>query len=214
MVDVQAPGLRQRKKQQTRETIAAAAAALFAERGYENVAVLDIARAADVSEQTVYNYFPAKERLVLDRDEEFEARMTSLVAQRPPGSSPAAALRTEALAILDQMATVPGDRARGGLAYLAAVSPAVRRLSLEMSDRHAAAVAAVISAAPDGPTPQLAKIQAVALVSVFQLIIDEAGRGLLEGGTPARIAATLRPIVAEAFDSIDEWLSGRDEAPR
>jgi Bacterial regulatory proteins, tetR family len=42
---------------------------LFAERGYGHVAVSDIAKAAEVSEPTVYNYFPTKERLVLDRDE-------------------------------------------------------------------------------------------------------------------------------------------------
>lgn len=47
-------GLRERKKARTRQLIADAAARLFAERGYENVAVSDVAREADVSEQTVY----------------------------------------------------------------------------------------------------------------------------------------------------------------
>jgi AcrR family transcriptional regulator len=49
-------GLRERKKARTRRLIADAAARLFAERGYEQVAVSDVARAADVSEQTVYNH--------------------------------------------------------------------------------------------------------------------------------------------------------------
>ncbi|HUK68077.1 MAG TPA: TetR/AcrR family transcriptional regulator [Streptosporangiaceae bacterium] len=200
-------GLRQRKKQRTREAIAAAAAALFAERGYENVAVTDVAHAADVSEQTVYNYFPTKERLVLDSDDEFLARLTTRVAQRAPGSSPAAALRPEAVALLDRMATIPAEQARGGLAYLVAVSPAVRRLSLEISDRHAAAVAGIIAAAPDGPGPHLARIQATALVAVFQLIIDEAGRRLVAGEVPAQIAAALRPVAAAALDSLDGWLN-------
>ena len=55
------PGLREIKKARTRRHIAATAARLFAERGYEHVAVADVARAAEVAEQTVYNYFPAKE---------------------------------------------------------------------------------------------------------------------------------------------------------
>jgi len=50
-------GLRERKKARTRRAIADAAARLFAERGYERVAVSDVAREAEVSEQTVYNYF-------------------------------------------------------------------------------------------------------------------------------------------------------------
>ena len=63
------PGLRERKKARTRHVIADAAARLFAERGYEQVAVSDVAREAEVSEQTVYNYFQTKEQLVTDRDQ-------------------------------------------------------------------------------------------------------------------------------------------------
>ena len=60
-------GLRERKKRETRETIARTAMDLFVERGYDAVTVADVARAADVSEKTVFNYFPAKEDLVFGR---------------------------------------------------------------------------------------------------------------------------------------------------
>ena len=60
-------GLRERKKQQTRELIAETARRLFTERGFERVTVAEIARAAEVSEQTVFNYFPTKEELVFWR---------------------------------------------------------------------------------------------------------------------------------------------------
>ena len=93
-------GLRERKKQRTRSQIAAAAAELFAARGYEKVTVADVARAADVSEQTVYNYFPAKEHLVLDQDEALRDRLVRLVRDRPTEASPAAAIRAEALAFV------------------------------------------------------------------------------------------------------------------
>jgi AcrR family transcriptional regulator len=59
-------GLREFKKARTRRVIADAAARLFAERGHEQVAVSDVAREAEVSEQTVYNYFQTKEQLGTD----------------------------------------------------------------------------------------------------------------------------------------------------
>ena len=80
-------GLRERKKQRTRQLIADTAARLFAERGYEHVAVIDVAKAAGVSEPTVYNYFPTKERLVLDRDEEISDHLTQLIKTRSPASA-------------------------------------------------------------------------------------------------------------------------------
>ena len=66
------PGLRERKKQQTRQLIAETARRLFGERGFERVTVAEIARAAEVSEQTVFNYFPTKEDLVYWRLQSFE----------------------------------------------------------------------------------------------------------------------------------------------
>jgi AcrR family transcriptional regulator len=58
------PGLRERKKQRTRELIAETARELFVERGFERVTVAEIARSSEVSEKTVFNYFPTKEDLV------------------------------------------------------------------------------------------------------------------------------------------------------
>src|SRR6266566_6922821 len=86
-------GLRERKKARTRRLIADTAARLFAEHGYENVAVSDVAREAEVAEQTVYNYFPTKEQLVTDRDEQIQERLCDLIRSRPPGVTPAAAIR-------------------------------------------------------------------------------------------------------------------------
>ena len=72
--DLAAPalGLRERKKQQTRERIAETARALFRERGFDRVPVAEVARAADVSEQTVLKYFATKEDIVFWRLGAFE----------------------------------------------------------------------------------------------------------------------------------------------
>src|SRR5438309_2072300 len=68
-------GLRERKKARTRQLIADTAARLFAERGYEQVAVSEVAREAEVAEQTLYNYFPTKEHLVTDREDQTQAQI-------------------------------------------------------------------------------------------------------------------------------------------
>ena len=54
-------GLREEKKQRTRDVIATTALALFFERGFEAVSVATIAKQAGVSEATVFNYFGTKE---------------------------------------------------------------------------------------------------------------------------------------------------------
>jgi AcrR family transcriptional regulator len=202
-----ATGLRERKKQQTRQLIAGAAAALFGERGYEHVSVSDVAKAAEVSEQTVYNYFPAKERLVLDRDDELRDRLTNLIRSRPPGISAAAAIREEALDFAEGIRSIPADQLPGGLGHQAAISPAVRRLCLEMTDRHADAIAAVLADTTDPSSLAVAKVQAIALAWVFQAITDESGRRSLQGQHPAQIADEVRPIVAGIIDELDRWLT-------
>jgi AcrR family transcriptional regulator len=80
-------GLRERKKQQTRELIAETARRLFAERGFEQVSVAEIARTADVSEKTVFNYFPTKEDLVYWRLESFEEELLDTLRERAAGES-------------------------------------------------------------------------------------------------------------------------------
>lgn len=79
------PGLRERKKQRTRETIAEVALRLFKERGFDLVTVAEIARGADVSEVTVFNHFATKEDLFYAGMEFFEERLLAAVASRPPG---------------------------------------------------------------------------------------------------------------------------------
>lgn len=202
MVDA---GLRARKKRLTRELIATTAARLFAERGYEHVSILDIAAAAEVSEQTVYNHFPTKRELVLDRDVDLRDHLIALIRDRSPDVSPAAAIRGPALALIEELRGMDEIQVRGGLGYLAIRSPAVRRLALEMTDRHADAIAAVLSRAPDGCDLPVAKVHAIALAWVFQTITDEAGRGTASGRTPGQIADTLVPIVSAILEELDQW---------
>jgi AcrR family transcriptional regulator len=68
-------GLRERKKEQTRRLIAETARQLFSERGFEHVTIAEIAEAAEVAVQTVFNYFPTKEDLVYWRLASFEGEL-------------------------------------------------------------------------------------------------------------------------------------------
>src|SRR5690348_1867312 len=91
-----AEGLRERKKRLMRQQLSDTATAMFLERGFDAVRVAEVAEACGVSEKTVFNYFPTKESLVLDRLETtLESLRTGLAA---PGVPPVQA----ALAILDR----------------------------------------------------------------------------------------------------------------
>jgi AcrR family transcriptional regulator len=199
-------GLRELKKARTRQLIADTAARLFAERGYEHVAVSDVAREAEVAEATLYNYFQTKEQLVTDRDQHVQDQLGELIRSRPPAMTSAAAIREFVLESVAGIRSIPPEIWRGELGYLAAISPTVHRLALELIDRQAAALARAISDTTDVP-PEIAKLQGSALASVFQIIISEAGRRTVEGQSQTKIADELYPIVENLLDELDRWLS-------
>ena len=200
------PGLRERKKALTRQIIAAAAARLFAEHGYEQVAVSDVAREAQVSEQTVYNYFPTKDQLVTDRDQLIQDELCRLIRARPAGTTPAAAIREFVLDTVEGIRRVPAGQWRGELGFLAAISPTIHRLALEMSDRQASALATAI-AETEAVTPEIARLRGIALAGVFQIIITEAGRRTRQGQSQNQIADELRPAIEAVLDDLDRWLT-------
>ena len=88
----QAKGLREQKKEQTRAAIAYTAIGLFLQRGFEQVSIAEIAVAAGVAKQTVTNYFPNKEDLVLSAQQTLIPDLAGAVRGRAPGESPVAAL--------------------------------------------------------------------------------------------------------------------------
>src|SRR5688500_7197588 len=97
-----AQGLRERKKQRTREQIVEAALRLFAERGFHATTIADIASAAEVAPRTFFAYFPSKEAVVfhnLDRDLD---GLASALRDRLPGETAFDALRRWLDAMFDQ----------------------------------------------------------------------------------------------------------------
>lgn len=83
-------GRRERKKQQTRQSISDAATRLFIERGFDAVGVKEIADTADVSVTTLFKHFPSKEALLFDEDEQQESALVAAVRNRGGRSIPMA----------------------------------------------------------------------------------------------------------------------------
>lgn len=152
-----AHGLRELKKQRTRATIADAALELFTSRGFDTVTVAEVARAAEVSEATVFNYFRTKEDLVYDRLDQFWTRLTDAVENRPTGSGVVDAVEgflleqgpvaqtpeqeERLLAITRMIAESPALLAREGASYDAAAT-ALAEVIARTTPVHADAVAA------------------------------------------------------------------------
>ena len=106
------PGLRERRRQQTRARIVDAAAELFAERGFDTVSVVEIAQRAGVVEKTVFNHFPVKEGLVFEADPPMRAALLDAVRRRPAGESVAAAAGSFVVAAMSGLG-VGGGGQRG-----------------------------------------------------------------------------------------------------
>jgi AcrR family transcriptional regulator len=95
-------GLRERKKQRTREAIVDAALRLFDERGFEQTTIADIAEAADIAPRTFFGYFPSKEDVVFA---DFPAEVDALaerLRERDEGETAIEALRGFIAGVIEQ----------------------------------------------------------------------------------------------------------------
>ena len=101
---------------------------------------------------------------------------------------------------------IPSELWRGELGYLAAISPTVHRLALELIDRQARALAAVISDTT-AVRPEIARLHGIALAGVFEIIISEAGRRTRDGQSQTKIARELSRIVDNLLEELDHWFS-------
>ncbi|MFJ9826329.1 TetR family transcriptional regulator [Streptomyces sp. NPDC101160] len=92
-----APGLRERKKQRTRDALIRVALELFTTQGYERTTVDEIADAVDVSQRTFFRYFATKEDVAFAVQQMVEQRFLRSLAERPPEEGPFDALRNAVL---------------------------------------------------------------------------------------------------------------------
>jgi AcrR family transcriptional regulator len=205
-------GLRERKKRQTRTAIAEAAIALFGAHGFDAVTVADVARAADVSEKTVFNYVPTKEDLVLGRGAERTAALIEALRTRSPGTSVVDPFRDATMDLIDRVEREPIESIVA-LPRLVTGSEQLRnRLFLDW-EREAATLAPVVAAEAGKPEDDLvAAVVARTLAWTHRLVFRAAFTRLIAGESRRRVAADLREQAARAYDQLERGLG--DYAPK
>ena len=201
-------GLREQKKQETRQAISDHATRLFIERGFEETTIADIAEAARVAKKTVTNYFARKEDLALDQHEEFTAGLARTVAARAVGESALTALRTaflQAAARHDPVIGFSGQPFARMIVGSPTLTARLRELHGTREEALAAVLAAETAAEPDDITPRAAAAQ---LGGAHRLLFGEVLRLTVEGHDDARIAAAVTRHAARVFDLLEPALGG------
>jgi AcrR family transcriptional regulator len=199
-------GLRERKKRATREAIASAAMALFVERGFDEVTVADVARAADVSEKTVFNYFPAKEDLVLHGGEERRAALVEAIRSRPAGTSLVRVFRRATMEFIDAVETGPVE---GIVAVprMVAQSKSLRDRLFLGWEQEAATLSPVIASEVGAAEGDLVPaVVARTLAWTHRLVFRSAFTRLLAGEDQRAVAADLRKQARRAYDQLERGL--------
>jgi AcrR family transcriptional regulator len=201
------PGLRERKKQQTRQLILDAATRLFVERGFDGVTVTEIARAAELSEMTVYNYFPTKEDLVFGRMEFFEAQLVAAVQQRAPDESAVAAFGRMMLAGIDQLAARTQMIAKA--AMLIRASLALQAREREITARYTAQLAGVLTAETGSPEDDIeAWTAASALMAAHRGLIEHVRNAVLAGRRGTQLSNDAIAQASRALARLESGLAG------
>jgi AcrR family transcriptional regulator len=206
-------GLRERKKQRTRELIAETARRLFTERGFDAVTVAEVARAADVSEGTVFNYFPTKEDLFYGGMATFEAQLVDAVRQRPAGESVLAGFRRF---LLDRSAGLAAKETAAAIdraARLVGASPALQRRERELVAQATDALAGLIAEELGAGAHDVeAWTVANALMGVQRALVARVRAQVLGGRHGPGLAADARSQAERAFARLEAGL--RDYATK
>ncbi|MFI6392727.1 TetR family transcriptional regulator [Nonomuraea sp. NPDC050540] len=210
-------GLRERKKQRTRRHLSQVAMALFVERGFDAVTVAEVAAAAEVAVNTVYNYFPAKEDLVLPPEQASPGRLAAIVAARPAGVS-------AARAVLDHLREEVRRRDRNlGLSegfapvyLMMRAAPTLTARLEELGRQMSEELAARLADEHPGDRPA-ARVIAWQLGAVHALVYTEIGARVAAGQPPGQIADAVLGLLDAAESALGRPLLGyavrKDEPP-
>jgi AcrR family transcriptional regulator len=192
------PGRRERKKQLTRQAISDVATALFLQRGFDAVTIAEIAAAADVAVQTVFNHFRSKEDLFFD-DQAWVTGPTEAI-RAAPDAPVRQVLEAYHRAGLEKL------RDRGHLPTAAQfnrtieASPALRARRAQLADEMQDALVRELG---DGSASWRSRLLAAQFHAVQKVLGAELVRRLDEHDDPEAVLAGLSPVIDEAFRVLD-----------
>jgi AcrR family transcriptional regulator len=213
-----APGLRERKKARTRQTIGDTALRLFTERGFDQVTVAEVAREAEVSEATLFNYFPTKEDLLFSRMGAYEARLVDAIRDRDSGTSAVAALTEFLLRPQHDRLSSRDSESLATIARMITASPALLARERQVFAEHTAELAAVLAEQTHANHQDLAPwVVANALMGVHRAILDSVRRRALAGQPNPSLARDVRFQAERALGLLENGLGDypeNDHRPR
>ncbi|MFG1815037.1 TetR/AcrR family transcriptional regulator [Kribbella sp. NPDC049174] len=201
-------GRRERKKQQTRQAISDVATALFLERGFDAVTVAEVARAADVAVQTVFNHFPTKEDLFFDEQGWWQGPARAIRAASD-GSDPVDLLEAYYLGEIRERLEAGHLATWKQFVRTIEGSPALlARRRLNAAEMETLLTEALAERDPDHLTSRLIAAQYAAAQKVLEeelirLLPDEATAGQLK-----QVQAALEQAVGQVFGVLRHGLSG------
>ena len=200
-------GLRESKKQETRQLISDHATRLFIAQGFEQTTIAEIAAAARVAKKTVTNYFARKEDLALDHQDAFIASLAHTVTARRDGESALTALRrafADAAAVADPVAGFSGP----AFARMIADSPTLSTCLRGLHDQREHALAQALAAAVDAPPDDITVRTAAGLLGAVHRILFQRIQDLTLAERPNdEIAETVAAEASRAFDMLQPALA-------
>ncbi|MFJ9633628.1 TetR family transcriptional regulator [Streptomyces sp. NPDC091280] len=219
-------GLRERKKERTRNLIAQEALRLFREKGFDEVSVVEVAAAAEVSKATLFRYFPVKEDLVLHRFADHLGEAARVVRERPPALTPTAALRAhfldrlaardpitglndhpDVLSFMDLLYGTPSLQTGLVQRYRVQEIDALAEALAEAEADAGPGTAADTAAGTGGSTPLTRRLAATHLIVVQQELGKENWRTMAAGRTADE---AYDDAVAEAERAYGQLMTGLD----
>jgi AcrR family transcriptional regulator len=185
------PGLRERKKQRTRETITRAAHALFAERGYHVTTLPDIAEAADVSTRTIFAYFASKEDILFSDFPLMRDALAQALADRPEGQDTLETVRQFILSLHEVEKSDLDEEVRLCVERDETLRSHLRARIAQLEELIAPAIAKDLDARENDLRPQ---VVAASLTAAFNLLAERGG-GPPKPKSPDEVAALIDPII-------------------
>jgi AcrR family transcriptional regulator len=187
------PGLRERKKQRTREAIARAAHELFVERGYHATTLPDIAEAADVSTRTIFGYFASKEDILFSNFSVMKDALAQALATRPEGQDTLATVREFILASHAMEKDKLDHQVHLCVLHDETLRTHLRARLAQIEELIAAEIAKDLDSPDDDLRPQ---VVAASLTAAFNVLSERDDAAKKEPTTAAEIAAAIDPVIS------------------